>query len=593
MHCEIEDFRKMLRSTVSDPDFPLEVFDRCGYVETTSHKRVEEYLKDYLKSPQLKGRKPLVIVYGEPGIGKSFLARTLQFKLLSEARQLIEKEMRGECAELTILPVYVNLLRYVPGKIPDEGKLVEIITESIEDETLNTLYSEVYSKLTNLRTFQQLAEFFDSVRKNMRARVSIPAFFSFLRLLKFRYFIILDEVSSMVESVNVDALRRILLEMLMRRLAESLGDSLAGVMLILHAETPRAVEAIGSSIGELENVSVPAYGSTERFDIFSIGQMNFMPSSDEAVYNWLRNAGIKNELVAGIYRDIVTKYKFRFGSNFLEAYINYVTGAVPSEDSTTILSAFHKEMSRELNKKIAEKLRTRLRKPVKEEEWIGKARFEIVVDNYIIDVKVLSDLKKLEKDARDDLVKAGNEINKYKLIYALITEREGQISLKDIIPNSEVIQIVIPQLDLIYQAVRDAEKISGESEKTPIIGPLALRQKVNFKALLLDRIAETVAAQLESRVFTSLKTRSYDTLTYRLVEEDCRKLNGKSGTEWMKHSLSLNKALGGKPKNIEDVKRGVEEVNRRIAGSGKRLVIISSKRGRREETHIYCQEEKP
>ncbi len=608
--CTIDELEGLLDPTVSRSGFPLEVIEKCGYVRTTSHSRVREYLSQ----PR---ERPLFIIYGEAGIGKSFLARSLQLEFLSDARQMMLRELLGlGTAGPIILPVYVNLSTYASECSSDEyNNLVSCISKSIEKEALNTLY-DVYKRVIQPEEWRELLRFFEQVKNAMHISLSLTVFFSFLRLLKFKYFIILDEVSSVIGGLSkpedIEKLRRVILDGILRTWVEALGDLLAGFMLVIHVQSMSAAKALEEEVEktrrEVGEGGIPTYGGLERFtNVIPIDKSSIMPE-EEGVESWLRRIGVSNELVAEIYRDIVTKYKFRYGGMFLRLYLHY---SRESPTKGTSVSGFHQEISTELEKKIPERLEEELRnrgapkrvKTSKKDKTIGSTECDFLVENYCVDVKVLRDFSQFEDKVLEDLAGMGDKSSQYKLVYVVVSEEKPEITFKKILADAQkplIIPVVVPELDAIYRALQDAEsrinrEAKTESEKTGFLTILAPQQKINLRELLLDRIARVAALQLadilapRGKAEEKLKTTlPYDLAVLRLVEEDCKALNKRPGSDW-KSAQSLSKVLGHKPRNNEDIKRAVEEVNKRIAGSGIRLEVRPSQGGR--VIHIWCIEE--
>ncbi|QOJ78835.1 hypothetical protein IG193_08835 [Infirmifilum lucidum] len=179
----------------------------------------------------------------------------------------------------------------------------------------------------------------------------------------------------------------------------------------------------------------------------------------------------------------------------------------------------------------------------------------------------------------EDVVKMGEKSKEYKLVYVVVSSKQPRITLKEAL----LVPIVVPELDTIYDALYRAEEtIKGEETERPLFGPLMIRQRIDLKGLLLKRIATVATRQLTSIISPSTRTQQYDVTVYNLVREDCRKLNGKTRTDWTK-APSLARVFGRRLRRAEDVNKAVEEVNERIKGSGLKLDVRGS--------YVFCVEE--
>ncbi|UNQ73708.1 ATP-binding protein [Infirmifilum sp. NZ] len=583
--CDAEKLLELLRLTASEQDLQLGALADCGYVLTTSHLKVRELIRE---AESGFGPKPLILVYGEAGTGKSFLARSTQLELLTEAKSKIERRKRGECTGPVILPVYVNLAKIRVENAGDQAYLISKVSEAIESETLNAL-ARVFTDSVDFDQLRRLTNLLHEVKSHITHNPALlPAFFSLLRLGELSYFIILDELTSVVGDIDskegFERLKAVVFDGVVRQWRESLGDILAGFMVILHLYSKGSLEILRDHI----EGKITAYaGGLERFRLEEIGMDNIMPVSDEAVINWLGGAGISNQWVAWTYREIVSNHKFRFGSMFLEWYLKLRRGRGTAQS----LAGLHQEASRRLEGMIAEALAEELRnrgfsKPVKSQHAVGNLRCDIFVDDVCIDVKVKGDPSTVAKEAYEDWVRLGRDAQRYRLVYAVVSDQAVQLSLKEI-PGAVVVPVEVPELDTIYEALVLAEKsVKGEeaSRSTPRLIPLlAPRPEVDFQKLFLRRVANVAAARIAELITQKPSAVSYDVTVYNLVKEDCRKLNGRSRTDW-KNAPSLKKVFGKQLRYAQDVDKAVEEVNKRIAGSGLKLVVTG--------TSVRCMEEK-
>lgn len=612
--CTLEKFKVLLSDTISSENrYKIrDAFRSCGFVETTSYRFVMERIKEFESG--FRGT-PVIMIYGEAGIGKSLLCRAVEYTLWEEAISKVRKSLSATstCIERAILPVYVNL-ESIPGEALApvtrdrdleslSDTISDIISKGIKNETMNIL-SEIlgnagiimYSEL-----WEELVPIVKNVLETLKKRhdFTLPAFFSLLRLAEFRYFIILDGVTTLIGNPETKEgftiIRDAVFKKVLRKWREALNNLLAGFMITAHVLN---VDSFNAFLGSIENELVTSIGEAERFRFEYITGGEFFPSSDEAVIRWLKNAGIDNEWVAGIYRDIVANSKFRYGSYFLKEYIELREN--PSGYSSgSFTSAIHGDLSKNLERLITEHLEKELKnkqltKIVKAGHKVGDMVCDLLVGNMCVDVKVTGNVPQLEKAIEDDLDRL-SKAKEIKLAYLVVTDKKViQSSIKGV----PLISIHIPELDVIYRSLQNTEERVAKMMKT-----LQIRKQITFKPYLFNRIAVVASQKLVDFMLKptadllhslqqaeSLLAPSYDVTLLEIVRRDCKELNGKSRTEWIKRAESVSKIYGGKVKRekVEKLREIINKINERISGSG--LQLVEKEEG--GKGYIICVEER-
>jgi len=570
--CDLDKFIGMLHSTASMEDEILDLISSCGYVETASHRALAQVLRDVERR---YGYSLLVLVYGESGTGKSFFARTVQQKFLAEAREKVRRAFMGEAFSYVTLPVYVNLMQSFSGGVSDYETIAASISNAIGVGVLSTLVT-VYD-MKGLEPVFRLREFLQKVGDKAGSPEFLPVLFSLMRFGGFKYFIILDELSRVVGSLStkedVDRFVNIVLDKVVRQWKESLGNLLLGFMLIVNVAREEALNVIREYV---ESGGLVAYGgSLERFEVEEIS--DFMPASDEAVIEWLRGANIDNLWVARVYRSIVGRYKFRFATYFLQRYI--------LNERTKSSQEIHAEVSKRLEELLVKVLKEKFpNKQVEPYKSVGSMKCDVLMGNYCIDVKVLGTPEDVDKEAVEDLQKMGTLRDKYRLIYAVVSDRSFRPYLTHVAPNVDVVAIEVPELDRIYEALRQAEGDamgSSSSGKACLLSAANPRSSVDFREIFLQLIADEIVVDVKNL----LKKRSkgaYDLTVYASVEEDCKTLHGRTRSDWLS-AKSLRNVWGKRLKKAAEVDEAVALVNEKIKGSGLRLEV--------KDSHVYCVEE--
>jgi len=573
--CTISDFVQLLEVSASMDDEILDLISKCGYVEITSHDSIRELLSEARRpgSPSL-----LILVYGEPGTGKSFFARTVQQELLAEARDSVRKAFENGSFSYVTLPVYVNLAKYPLGGTNDYAALVASISKIIASGILSALAS-VYGMM-DVYPLMKVKEVWEKIKGGVEDPEFVPALVSLLRFGAFKYFIILDELSSLVGDLSreedVDRFVRIILEGVAKQWKELLGNTLLGFMLILHAGED-VVESVMEGVEK--RGSVLRVGGVERYRWEEISMTTgTLPISVEDVAKWLKVVGVDNEWVAKVYREIVARGKFRYACIFLKRYLIRGSSGTPHE--------VRKIISKELEWRVSEKLSKRkLGKPVKPQQVVGNLKCDILVGDSCVDIKVLGNPEDVVKEIGDDLQRIGSEAGKYRLFYVVVSSKPSRPSLANFPSYVSVVVVGVPGLEEIYEALKQTDediKIGDASQKAQLLSAMSLVSSIDLKGIFLDLLAEKVADMVENAVRGEWKG-EYDYSLYAAVVEDCGELDGKSRSDWRKRSKSLRKALGRGLKSAEDVDVAVQRANDMLKGSGLRLEVRGS--------HVYCLEE--